>query len=111
MAFTVSQGITCTLGGTPVVNVTQVVVNESAPTIDSSDMSIANNGSRTFIAGLKDAADITINHIGSALTLGDKSGGFSCGTISFTGATVMSSEISYRVGEIVGYTTAVRASN
>lgn len=111
MAFTVSQGIACNLGGAAVANVTQVVVNESAPTIDSSDMSITNNGSRTFIAGLKDAADITINHIGAALTLGDKVGGFSCGTISFTGATVMSSEISYRVGEIVGYTTAVRASN
>lgn len=111
MAYTVSQGISVTLGGSGVSNVTQVTVNENAPTVESSDMSISNNGYRTFIAGLKDAADITINHIGGALTLGDKSGGFSCGSISFDGATVMSSEVSYRVGEIVAYTSTVRAAN
>lgn len=111
MAYTVSQGVSVTLGGGGLSNVTQVTVNETAPTIDTSDLGIAANGSRTYIAGLKDAADITINHIGASVSLGDKSGGFSCGNISFTGATVMSSEVAYRVGEIVAYTTTVRAAS
>jgi len=110
MAYTVSQGVSCTLSGSAVANVTQVAINETCPTVETSDMSIANNGYKTYIMGLPDAADITINHIGSALTIGDKSGGFSCGSISFSGATVMSSEVAYRVGEIVAYTTTVRAS-
>ena len=111
MPFTVSQGISCTLGGAAVPNVTQVAVNESAPTVETSDMSLANNAYKTFIPGLKDAADITINHIGSALTIGDKAGGVSCGSISFSGATVMSSEVAYRVGEVIAFTTSVRAAN
>ena len=110
MPFAVSQGVAVTVAGATVANVTQVSINESAPTIETSDLAISANGYKTFIAGLKDAADITINHINSALALGG-TGAFSCGTISFTGSTVMSSEVSYRVGEIVGYTTTVRASN
>jgi hypothetical protein len=51
-----------------------------------------------------------VNHLGAALTIGS-TGSFSCGSITFTGSTIMSSEVSYRVGEIVGYTTTVRASN
>jgi len=110
MPFTVSQGVAVTVCGATVANVTQVSINEAAPTIETSDMAIANNGYKTYINGLKDAADITINHIGAALTIGG-TGSFSCGNISFTGSTVMSSEVSYRVGEIVGYTTTVRAAN
>jgi hypothetical protein len=110
MAFAVSQSVSVTVAGSSISNVTQVTINESAPTIETSDMAIANNGNKTYIAGLKDAADITINHIGASVALGG-TGGFSCGNISFTGSTVMSSEVSYRVGEIVGYTTTVRASN
>ena len=110
MPFAVSQGITVTVAGATVANVTQVSINEAAPTIESSDMSIANNGYKTYIAGLKDAADVTINHIGAALTIGS-TGTFSCGSISFAGSTIMSSEVSYRVGEIVGYTTTVRAAS
>lgn len=112
MTFVVSQGLTVTLGPTTVPNVTQVTINESAPTIETSDLSLAKDtGYRTYTAGLKDAADITINHIGTTLAVGDKPGGFACDAISFSGATVMSCEISYRVGEVVGYTTTVRASN
>jgi hypothetical protein len=111
MAYTVSQGVSCSLGGSAVANVTQVAVNETCPTVETSDMSITNNGYKTYIRGLPDAADITINHIGSTLAIGNQAGGFSCGNISFSGATVMSSEVSYRVGEIVAYTTTVRASN
>lgn len=110
MAYTVSQGVTMTLGGTAVPNVTQVAINESSPTIETSDLSIANNGYKTYIKGLSDAADITINHIGAALTIGN-AGAFVCGSINFTGSTVMSSEIAYRVGEVVAYTTTLRASN
>lgn len=110
MPYTVSQAVPVTVAGATVANVTQVSINESAPTIETSDMAIAVNGYRTYISGLKDAADITINHLGSALTIG-ATGSFSCGSISFTGSTVMSSEIGYRVGEVVSYTTTVRASN
>jgi hypothetical protein len=110
MPFTVSQGVAVTVCGATVPNVTQVTINESAPTIETSDMAIANNGYKTYISGLKDAADITINHIGTTLAIGGTAG-FSCGTITFTGSTVMSCEVSYRVGEVVGYTTTVRASN
>lgn len=110
MAYTVSQGISCTVAGATVANVTQVAINENAPTIETSDLAIANNGYKTFIPGLKDAADVTVNHIGAALTIG-ATGSFTCGSITFTGSTIMSSEVSYRVGEIVAYTTTVRASN
>lgn len=111
MSFPVSQAVGVTLGGAAVPNVTQVQISESAPTIETSDLDLAANAYRTFINGLKDAGDITINHIGSALTIGDKPGGFECGAIAFDGATVMSCEVAYRVGEIVAYTTTVRASN
>lgn len=111
MAFPIAQGVACTLNGNSVANVTQVTINESAPTIETSDMSLAENSYRTFIPGLKDAADITLNHIGGAIALGNNPQGFACGDISFDGATVMSSEVSYRVGEIVGYTTTIRAAN
>jgi hypothetical protein len=110
MAYTVSQGVTMTLGGTAVANVTQVAINENAPTIETSDLSIASGGYKTYIPGLKDAADITINHIGSTIAIGN-AGAFVCGSITFTGSTVMSSEISYRVGEIIAYTTTLRAAN
>jgi hypothetical protein len=110
MAYTVSQGVSCSLGGSAVANVTQVAINETAPTIETSDMSLANNAFKTYIPGLKDAADITINHIGAALTIGN-AGAFVCGSITFTGSTVMSSEVAYRVGEIVAYTTTIRAAN
>jgi hypothetical protein len=110
MAYTVSQGVACSLGGTAVPNVTQVAINETAPTIETSDMSIANNGYKTFIPGLKDAADITLNHIGTTLAIGNI-GAFSCGGITFSGSTVMSSEVAYRVGEVIAYTTTIRASN
>jgi hypothetical protein len=110
MPFAVSQGVAVTVAGATVANVTQVSINEAAPTIETSDMAIANNGYKTFIAGLKDAADITVNHLNGALTIGS-TGSFSCGTITFTGSTIMSSEVSFRVGEIVGYTTTIRASN
>ena len=110
MPFAVSQGVAVTVCGATVANVTQVTINESAPTIETSDMAIANNGYKTYIAGLKDAADITVNHLGAALTIGGTAA-FSCGSISFDGSTVMSSEVSYRVGEVVGYTTTVRAAN
>ena len=111
MAYAVSQGVTLTLGGSPLANVTQATVSESAPTLDTSHLGIAENGYRTYIAGLKDAAEITINHIGTALTVGDKPGGVAIGSISFSGATVMTSEVSYRVGELVGYTSSIRAAN
>lgn len=111
MPFTVSQGVSLTLGGTAVPNVTQVTVNENAPTIETSDMSISNNGFKTYIAGLKDAADVTINHIGTTLAIGN-AGAFNLGSgaITFAGSTVMSSEIAYRVGEVIAYTTTLRAA-
>lgn len=111
MAYAVSQGITLTLGGSALANVTQVSVSENAPNIDSSHLGLADGAYRTFIAGLKDAADITVNHIGDAITVGDKPGGIVVGSISFAGATVMSSEVSFRVGEIVGYTSTIRAAS
>lgn len=111
MPYAVSQGITLTLGGSNVANVTQVSVSENAPTIDTSDLSLADGSYRTFIAGLKDAAEITMNHIGAAITVGNKVGGIAVGNISFSGATVMSSEVAYRVGELVAYTTTIRAAN
>jgi len=111
MAYAVSQGITLTLGGSPLANVTQVSVSENSPNIDSSHLGLADGAYRTFIAGLKDAADITVNHIGDAIAVGDKPGGIAVGSISFAGATVMSSEVSFRVGEIVGYTSTIRAAS
>jgi hypothetical protein len=110
MAFPVSQSIGLTVAGANVANVTQVAINESAPTVETSDMAIATDGYRTFIPGLKDAADITINHIGGTLAIG-ATGTFTCGSITFTGSTIMSSEVAYRVGEVVAYTTTIRASN
>jgi hypothetical protein len=111
MAYAVSQGITLTLGGSALSNVTQVSVSENSPNVDSSHLGLADGAYRTFIPGLKDAAEISINHIGTALTVGNKAGGITVGNISFAGATVMSSEVSYRVGEIVGYTSTIRAAN
>ena len=111
MSYAVSQGITLSLGGSTLSNVTQVSVSENSPNVDSSHLGLAEGSYRTFIAGLKDAAEITVNHIGAALTVGDKAGGITVGAISFTGATVMSSEVSYRVGEIVGYTSTIRAAS
>jgi hypothetical protein len=111
MAYAVSHGITLTLGGSTVGSVTQVSVSENAPNIDTSHLGLSDGAYRTFIPGLRDAAEITMNHIGSALTVGDKAGGITVGSISFTGATVMSSEVAYRVGEVVAYTTTIRASN
>jgi hypothetical protein len=111
MAYAVSQGITLTLGGSPLSNVTQVSVSENSPNVDSSHLGLTDGSYRTFIAGLKDAAEISVNHIGTALTVGNKPGGITVGSISFAGATVMSSEVSYRVGEIVGYTSTIRAAN
>jgi hypothetical protein len=110
MPYPVSQAVTLTLGGTAVPNVTQVAINESAPTIETSDLSLAAGAYRTFLSGLKDAADITLNHIGTTLAVGS-GGAFVCGAITFAGSTVMSSEVAYRVGEIVAYTTTLRASN
>lgn len=110
MPYTVSQGVTVSLGGSDVAYVTNAVVNETCPTVDISDLSIPNNGARDFIRGLPDAADITLNHIGSSISTGDKAGGISIGSISFNGATVMSSEVSYRVGEVAAFTTTIRAS-
>lgn len=110
MSYTVSQGISCTVAGATVANVTQVSINESAPNVETSDLSIANGGYKTYIAGLKDAADITVNHLGGALTIG-ATGSFSCGSITFSGSTVMSSDVAYRVGEVIAYTTTIRASN
>ncbi len=110
MSFPVSQAVVVTVAGATVANVTQVAINESSPTVETSDMSIAANGMRTYINGLKDAADITINHLGGPLSVGG-TGQFSCGSISFAGSTVMSSEVAYRVGEIVAYTTTVRAAD
>ena len=111
MAYAVSQGITLTLGGASLANVTQVSVSENAPNVDSSHLGLAEGAYRTFIAGLKDAAEITVNHIGDAITVGDKAGGITVGAISFNGATVMSSEVSYRVGELVGYVSTIRAAS
>lgn len=111
MSQPVSQGVSITLGGSAVSSVTQVTINETCPQIETSDLSLAADSQRTYIRGLKDAAEITINTIGNKLTTGDKPGGFVCGSISFAGATVMSSEVSYRVGEVVAYTNTVRASN
>jgi hypothetical protein len=111
MAYAVSQGITLTLGGSSLANVTQASVSENAPNIDTSHLGLANGAYRTFIAGLKDAADISVNHIGDAITVGDKPGGITIGSITFAGATVMSSEVSFRVGELVGYTSTIRAAN
>lgn len=110
MSYAVSQGVSLTLGGTAVANVTQVQISENAPTIETSDLSLAANSYRTFIPGLKDAADVTINHIGEALSIGS-AGAFVCGALTFAGSTVMSSEVAYRVGEIVAYTSTLRASN
>lgn len=110
MAFPVSQSVTVTVAGATVANVTQVTINETSPTVETSDMAIAPNGFRTYINGLKDAADVTINHLGGSLNVGG-TGPFSCGSISFSGSTVMSSEVAYRVGEIVAYTTTVRAAD
>jgi|688.fasta_scaffold1677130_2 hypothetical protein len=111
MAYAVSQGITLTLGGAAVPSVTQVTVSENAPNVDTSHLGLANGAYRTFIAGLKDAAEVTMNHIGDPISVGDKVGGLTAGSISFAGATVMSSEVAYRVGELVAYTTTIRASN
>lgn len=111
MPYAVSQGITLTLGGSTLANVTQVSVSENSPNIDSSHLGLAEGAYRTFIPGLKDAAEISVNHIGAPLTVGDKPGGIVVGSISFSGATVMSSEVSYRVGEIVGYTSTIRAAS
>lgn len=111
MPYAVSQGITLTLGGSPLANVTQVSVSENSPNIDSSHLGLADGAYRTFIPGLKDAAEISVNHIGAPLTVGDKPGGIAVGNISFSGATVMSSEVSYRVGEIVAYTSTIRAAS
>jgi hypothetical protein len=111
MAYAVSQGITLTLDGSPLANVTQVSVSENAPNIDTSDLTLADGAYRTFIPGLKDAADISVNHIGAAIAVGNKPGGITVGSISFNGATVMSSEVSFRVGELVGYTSTIRAAN
>lgn len=111
MSQPISQGVTVSLGGSSVSNVTQVTINETCPQVETSDLSLPDNSQRTYIRGLKDAAEITINTIGNKLSTGDRPGGFSCGAISFTGATVMSSEVSYRVGEVVAYTNMVRASN
>jgi hypothetical protein len=111
MPVSVSQGVTVTLGGAAVAYVTQATVNETCPTVDISDLGLAENSSRQFIKGLPDAADITLNHIGSSVALGDKSGGISIGAISFAGATAMSSEVAYRVGEVEAWTTTIRASS
>ena len=111
MAKPVSQGVTVTLGGSSVSGVTQVTINETCPQVETSDLSLPADSQRTYIKGLKDAADITINTIGTQITTGDQPGGFACGSISFGGATVMSSEVAYRVGEVVSYTATVRAAN
>jgi hypothetical protein len=110
MAYLVSQGITVTLGGSTVANVTQVTINESSNQLDTSDIALASNSARTFINGLKEAAEVTINSFGSEIATGDKPGGLQVGSFSFNGATVMSSEVSYRVGELIGYTTSLKAS-
>lgn len=111
MAYSVSQGVILTLGGSAVANVTQATVSEQAPTIETSDLSIAENNYKTYIPGLRDAAEVTLNHIGATIATGDKPGGITLGSISFSSATVMSSEVSFRVGEIQAYTTVIRASN
>lgn len=110
MPYPISQGLTVSLGGSSVTNVTQVTVNETCPQVDTSDLSLANNSQRTFILGLKDAAEISMTHIGGEIATGDKPGGFSCGSLSFNYATVMGSTIAYSVGEVVAYTTTIRAS-
>ena len=111
MAYPVSQGVTLTLGGSTVGFVTQVTVSENSPNVDTSHLGLAEGSYRTFIGGLKDAADVTMNHIGQAIAVGDKPGGLVCGALSFSGATVMSSEVAYRVGEVVAWTTSIRAAN
>lgn len=110
MAYTISQGLPVELGGATVAGVTQVTVNETAPNIDTSSLDLSDGSYRTFIPGLRDAADVTINHIGTSIATGDKPGGLVAGAITFAGATVMTSEVAYRVGEIVAYTTTIRAS-
>lgn len=108
--YTVSQGVAFSLGGSAVADVTQVSISESAPIVETSSMSIANGGYKTFIAGLRDAADITVNHLGASMAIGN-AGALVCGAITFAGSTVMSSDVAFRVGEVVAYTTTLRASN
>jgi len=105
MAYPVAQGISIT----GIAGATSVTISESAPTIDTTDL--ASSGSKKFEAGLKDAAEVTVNHFGSVMQLGNISGGLTVGAISFTGATVMSSEASYKVGEAQSFTSTIRASN
>jgi hypothetical protein len=111
MAYAVSQGIPLVLGGVTVTYVTQVTVSENSPNIDTSNLGLASGQDRTFIPGLRDAAEVSMNHIGTAITVGDKVGGLVVGAITFSGATVMSSEVAYRVGEVVAFTSTIRASN
>lgn len=111
MAYPVSQGVPLTLGTVSVSFVTQVSVSENSPNVDTSHLGLAEGSYRTFIGGLKDAAEVTMNHIGAAIPVGDKPGGLTVGELTFTGATVMSSEVSYRVGEVVAWTTTIRAAN
>lgn len=112
MAYPISQGVTVQLGtDSSVDGVTQVTINETCPQVDTSDLSLASNSQRTFILGLKDAAEISMTHISAPIDTGNQVGGFSCGNISFSYATVMGSTVAYSVGEVVAYTTTIRASN
>jgi len=109
MAIPVSQAVTLSLNG--LGSVTEVVVNETAPNLDTSDLSLAEGSTRTYIAGLKDAAEITVNHIGGTATIGNVAAGVQVGSLSFSYATVISTDVNFRVGELVAYTTTIRASN
>lgn len=109
MPISLSQGQTVTFGGAPVGNVTQASVSESAPLVDVSSLALADGSYREFVSGLSEPAEISITTIGEMVGAIGANGEVQVGNISFTAATVMSVEEAYRVGEVIAYTTTIRA--
>ena len=109
MPASLSNGQSVTFAGATITEVTQASVSETAPTIDVTSLNQATGGYRELIPGLTDASEVSITSIGSAVGSVGATGSVSVGGVSFSKATVMTTEVAYRVGEVVAYTTTLRA--
>lgn len=110
MPAALSNSQTVTFSNVAVPLVTQASVSESATQIDVSSLSQATDTYRDLVAGLRDAAEVSITSLNGSVGAAGANGALTVGSLSFSAATVMSTEVAYRVGETIAYTTTLRAT-
>lgn len=109
MSISLSQGQSVSFAGATVANVTQASVSESAPLIDVSSLNLADQAYRQYLPGLREPAEITVTTLNGVVGSIGATGSVDVGSLSFGHGTVMSTDVAYRVGEVIAFTTTIRA--